>query len=114
MTATKREGGHTLGPWLAEGWDETEEGCAVIAVHEELGLCSPTRGMVAWVTTIAGASFESPGKAYANARLIAAAPDLLEALKSLLLTAYSGGLLVGEAHRMAEAAIAQATGAGHE
>lgn len=46
-----------------------------------------------------------------NARLIAAAPDLLEALGALLKTAYAGGLLIGEAHQMAEKAIAKATGA---
>ena len=102
----QERGAHTPGPWQAEGWDETEEGCAVIAVHEELGLHSPTRGMVAWVTTIAGASFESPDKAYANARLIAAAPELLEACIALQAEAAARGCGL----RIADEAIAKATG----
>ena len=95
MTATKREGGHTLGPWARDG---------------HFTIVSPKALADVAIVQNSGDDEEDD----ANARLIAAAPDLLEALKSLLLTAYSGGLLVGEAHRMAEAAIAAATGAGHE
>jgi len=48
----------------------------------------------------------------ANARLIAAAPDLLEALKSLIDmdVAYQRGPKVAEAVENADAAIAKATG----
>ena len=62
----------TAGPWLSDQYDETEEGCPLIAVIEENGLRSPTRGMVAWFTAIAGASFESPERCEANAKFIAA------------------------------------------
>ena len=116
----KREGGHTAGPWH---WvnSVTDEPFDFDADWDGDGLPS-----LRTVEEYAGTIYSLPkwildtdepmqnGNDAANARLIAAAPDLLEALKSLLLTAYSGGLLVGEAHRMAEAAIAQATGAGHE
>ena len=62
----------TPGPWAAEQYSEDDEGCGVIAVNPEIGMRSPTRGQVAWFTTIAGASFESPGRAQANADLVAA------------------------------------------
>lgn len=74
----------TPGPWLAQEYCDDDEGCSVIAVIEENGLRSPTRGQVAFCTSIGGASFESPGLCAANARLIAAAPDLLEALNRVL------------------------------
>lgn len=62
----------TQGPWAAEQYSEDDEGCGVIAVNPEIGMRSPTRGQVAWFTTIAGASFDSPGRAQANADLVAA------------------------------------------
>lgn len=106
---------HTPGPWMADGWGEIEDGVPIIAVHEENGLRSPTRGIVAWCTTIAGAAFESPERAYANARLIAAAPELLEAAQPFV--AHNSGdetitiTVKTEDVRRLRAAIAKATGA---
>lgn len=47
-----------------------------------------------------------------NARLIAAAPELLEALTNLLAVVRGEGGTKPDAHGMAERAIAKATGAG--
>lgn len=60
-------------------------------------------------------SFYKPDhRAEANARLIAAAPDLLEALQAILHTYDDGGVPLNKAFRMANAAIARATEQGHE
>lgn len=74
------------GPWVAEtrvSKDRHGDGLAVIAVipeNERDGhMGTPTRGMVAWVHAGLGAC-DTDGKAVATAQLIAAAPDLLEAL----------------------------------
>ena len=49
-------------------------------------------------------------KAVANARLIAAAPDLLTALQAILHTYDDGGVPLASAFEMANAAIAKAVG----
>lgn len=74
------------GPWVSEARvckDQTGDGLAVIAVipeNERDGhMGTPTRGMVAWVHAGLGAC-DTEDKAVATARLIAAAPDLLDAL----------------------------------
>lgn len=74
------------GPWVAEDRvceDAEERGLAVIALVPEVhrnGFDTPTRGMVAWVHSGLGAC-DTDEQAIATARLISAAPDLLEALK---------------------------------
>ncbi len=102
---------HTPGPWMVQPFDDNEDGCSVIAVDPEIGMRSPRRGQVAWCTTIAGAAFESPGRAIANARLISAAPDLLEALQVAELILRERGLRAHGGYKQIESAIAKATGA---
>ena len=102
---------HTLGPW------HTEERHTVIAV-----CCTPTRrGEYAEICfqerdghpehgCITG-RMRTSEELHANARLIAAAPDLLEALKALLWQHdNNGGQLCGMALQDARAAVAKALG----
>jgi hypothetical protein len=75
--------GHTKGPWESDYQpDDVERGYAVIATRLDVpkGM-TPTRGMVAWVGEL-GANHD-PDTRKSNARLIAAAPDLYEALLNL-------------------------------
>lgn len=101
---------HTPGPWVAETSvckDETGDGLAVIAVRTDVPEgCTPTRGMVAWVHSGLGAC-STDDEAIATARLIAAAPDLLAALKGILHIADRKAAEFDAAH----AAIAKAEGA---
>ena len=60
---------HTPGPWIA---DLYEDGCFVVRPHGKEGPLIAERGV--W--------FDD--ESHANARLIAAAPDLLVALRNLL------------------------------
>lgn len=69
---------HTREPWAADEFSSEEEGCAVIAVDPEIGLRTPTRGLVAWCGTIAGAAFNSSETAEANARRIVACVNVLQ------------------------------------
>ena len=90
-------GGHTPGPWEAvkANWDRT-------LIRHALPGDAHVPGYIAEVNNI-GAGYE------ANARLIAAAPELLEALEALL-----GNCLDSEglaaAHAKARAALAKAGG----
>jgi hypothetical protein len=87
---------HTPGPWTAEG----ENNCWVDGCNAE--------GQTALVAKV---SFGSPAtqEQRANARLIAAAPELLEALKEMLL---QHGVRGGNGpSAKARAAIKKATGA---
>lgn len=87
---------HTPGPWMATG------------ARVDMGAGRVTAGLD-W-------SFDvDPGEARANARLIAAAPDLLKALKDLVavIDSVKGKDVRGyEAFDSAEAAIAKAEGKG--
>ena len=92
------------GPWVAEtevckDADAIEEhGLAVIAVlpeHERTPGATPTRGMVAWVHSGLGAC-ATDEQAIDTARLIAAAPDLLAALRTIMtcdLTGFPGDVI---------------------
>ena len=80
---------HTPGPWHTDGWEN-------MVINDQ------------WGTTIViapGSSTGTLGEMKANARLIAAAPDLLEAVKNLL----AGPNWPG-ARMTAEHAIAKAEG----
>ena len=116
--------GHTPGPWWTDArYSEEECGCAIIAARTDCGPLpgNPTRGMVAWAQELLP---ENKERCAANARLIAAAPDLLEALEVILgpLNVCSDNpnvrddtclpidLTMGEL-RQARAAIAKARGA---
>ena len=91
---------HTPGPWeKADGTD---------------GI---TRGIRGWhgpemvnVINWNGISRATSVTGQANARLIAAAPDLLEALKWMVLRTEEGGYPDGKCLEEARAAIARATG----
>ena len=66
---------HTPGPWVWAG--DPVRGCALNSAHGEVLGYADYEGM--WF-----ASYGHPEKDASNARLIAAAPDLLAALKMLL------------------------------
>jgi hypothetical protein len=76
---------HTPGPWL-------QMGSSVGVTHGEIA-----------------SVWEIDGRSFSNARLIAAAPDLLEALDLLLNDVGRGNSMLGAIK--ARAAIAKATGA---
>lgn len=84
---------HTPGPWISSGENEGELGLSIYADNAESGYKLPA---IAY-----GPNSE------ANARLIAAAPDLLEALQELLDLKLSGAQLL-RATALARAAIAKA------
>lgn len=111
---------HTPGPWWTDAKYNVEEmGCAVIAARTDCGPLpgNPTRGMVAFATTILK---ENAVRCEADARLIAAAPDLLALLQRW--SALDGGSWHVERHAREKAelladtraAIAKATGGAHD
>ena len=88
---------HTPGPWTVTGW------CAGDSVGWSVGLGADQRISV-------HAESEESG---ANARLIAAAPDLLEALKVMVASAFPHPVehpAMTAAWKVAEAAIEKAEG----
>lgn len=105
--------GHTPGPWEAKIDGTTEGELTIIAnVDGEYFTESPSPRVTFDVIAVCEDEYgERLPNALANARLIAAAPDLLEALKQLHLKAVIG--TDAERHdalNAAWAAIAKATG----
>lgn len=90
---------HTPGPWFVEEFNgEFSLSFNVSAANESIA------GLWYWTE-------DSNDKSYANARLIAAAPDLLEAGKALLAALNINGYAIPESQGDAlAAAIAKATG----
>ena len=91
---------HTRGPWILE----VGEVCCVRAQQDG--------GRIALMANLKGqfglSGRRNASEVVANARLIAAAPDLLAALQSVLANSLdSQGL--ADAHKQARAAIAKAT-----
>lgn len=82
--------GHTPGPWSFDG---PLSSIIVWGAEPDIRVCFMT----------------SDGPAKANARLIAAAPDLLEALRAFIAEADAGHVTI-ETDKAARAAIARATG----
>lgn len=82
MSSTEQESGavqHTPGPWqYHEGFSATDYHITAAANSEA------DRGQPLWCNDPGSAYGDEPGEAHANARLIAAAPDLLEALKAAM------------------------------
>ncbi len=87
---------HTPGPWAMP---DSEQGRI-----SKVGVNGGWDGMIA--TADCGDYARSRSEGFANARLIAAAPDLLEALKDAVRDSESPGQWLDEAR----AAIAKATG----
>ncbi len=92
---------HTPGPWViadegTTGWDI----CTVYATEV---------GYVEIKATKVGDEEDYKAENYSNARLIAAAPDLLEALQRMLVINSLGAYAQSEAISAARAAIAKAT-----
>lgn len=88
----------TPGPWSAH---DDEESMATSVVMNDFGdiLC------------VVGTYMTSAEEDYANANLIAAAPDLLEALKSIMELQTRGYVVLGDkCTEIARAAIAKAIG----
>lgn len=90
--------GHTPGPWFVGG--ETDHGEFLICSDARPTICAVDPGAREWCT-------------HANARLIAAAPDLLDALQLILpdaLASHVGGPDTEARINAARAAITKATG----
>lgn len=97
-------GGHTPGPWEAfKGVEQGDEmRCGVSAMRGKVGY------LVATIEN--GAPGDFCDTEFANARLIAAAPELLEALKNLLAVKNGEGGTAFDSDEIARAAIAKAEG----
>jgi hypothetical protein len=95
---------HTPGPWLYITGDEWSH--SVVTEEGEL----PSGDMGYW--TVASINKNREPQHKANARLIAAAPELLEALRTLKMAIVAGPPEYDSADwiEMADAAIAKATG----
>lgn len=94
-------GTHTPGPWLIKKrHDEPEYSNSILSVEAD------GKDFVDSVATLYGC--EDPEK-LANARLIAAAPELLQALQNLV-SDIDDGTVYGQRLAQAHAAIANATG----
>jgi hypothetical protein len=101
------EAKHTPGPWvfLEDGRTETPENAC-----EPLTICGPKADDLANVYSNDDATVSiARAQAVANARLIAAAPDLLEALLNVMAMESLWGR-TGTIPDQARAAIAKATG----
>jgi len=96
--------GHTPGPWILTDGDRFESSC-VITTHLRL---DESMASIAEVETDWIEPFGSEQRA--NTLLIAAAPDLLEALRNLLKVHEGEGGTTYHAGDIARAAIAKATG----
>lgn len=72
----------TAAPWEAQPYISDEAGCSIVAVIP--GQYTPTRGMVAWLTTGIGAASGSQATCEANAALIVRAVNAHEALVAAL------------------------------
>ena len=83
MTDPQHKGGWTPGPWISER-SVDEYGLSVIASDDAEFISNPSRGQVCHISVVAGASGDKPDLAQANARLIAAAPELYESLEKAL------------------------------
>jgi hypothetical protein len=115
----------TPGPWIAEQYcmgKPPDSGCAVVASRDPAKISNPSRGMVAWATRAVG---QTGAEVEANAHLIAAAPEMADALMALdavidfdpeMAEALAAQLEIKDATalqaacRMARAALAKARG----
>ena len=90
------ESKHTPGPWT---WKDDIE---LVVLQEQYPMAEPIAVVTAY-----------PAEAFANARLLAAAPDLLAALQSVLVSvpfaSYRGDGELEECEQLVRTAIAKAT-----
>ncbi|MFC3228805.1 hypothetical protein ACFOGJ_16290 [Marinibaculum pumilum] len=104
--------GHTEGPWIAAAQISSVAGLPVVASPEGRLICNVN--CIAYRQPVdrkvdGDAAFNKESKA--NARLIAAAPDLLAACKRLVAAiGIPSSITIGDAVEQAEAAIARAEG----
>lgn len=99
--------GHTPGPW--DLTQEPERG-----LRDEVAVCYGAAVGGATYVVAERSAFDTPdfrAMRQANARLIAAAPDLLEALVALLTKHDPDSMYLTDENCAARAAIAKATGA---
>lgn len=97
-SSQQTEAKHTPGPWLILG--------SIIVGADTKQICA------LWPLDDSGTPIQSEATDDANARLIAAAPELLEALQCLLADAYDQGMSDGDASiDLAKAALAKALNA---
>lgn len=93
---------HTPGPWTLG-----DDPCVIESEHADNDL-----GFVAMVLPSPELSWDMTGEREANARLIAAAPELLAALQSIMSGQLCGNVDTdAQRFQAARAAIAKATGA---
>lgn len=110
-TPDVREGGHTPGPWMAAAGPSSVVGWPVVARPQGRSICN-----VSWQPKPATVSDEDYHAFYvevqANGHLIAAAPDLLAALREMLEMGelFIPAKLESPGFKRARAALARATG----
>lgn len=110
MTDQARGGGHTPGPWLLEGKIENHTGDRLYVCEIGPAVVNAIyRGPVCHIQSCDHMGGISRFEAEANARLIAAAPDLLEACEALVEGMQSCGV-DGPYLQQAISAIARAKG----
>lgn len=101
---------HTPGPWVS-GPDIEDLLSFAERIRQVIQSASPQFGMQPHVATVAGLN-QSNEEIEANARLIAAAPELLQALRETLscIDSHTGDPVVGPIIELARTAIQKATG----
>lgn len=104
--------GHTPGPWIAAAKISSVVGLPVVASPDGRSVCNVT--CIAYREPV-DRKVEGDGsfnrESMSNARLIAAAPDLLTACKRLVKAiGIPSSITIGDAVEQAEAAIARAEG----
>lgn len=122
-TSASETGKHTAGPWSISGPRERNYGDGVIFTEYLVHVGDKNPGNALSIVSLGGAGAISTRDedVHANARLIAAAPDLLEACKAavevltcnrfgVLAPRQSCGCFTCEAARKLQSAIAKATG----
>jgi hypothetical protein len=92
---------HTLGPWVVDEKTTMESICTVYGTDCDQGYV--------YITPV-GREYSNPEQQTANARLIATAPELLEALENCEAFLLSAGFGSSDSYAEVVAAIAKATG----